>query len=331
MISPFHCQLAGRDYLVRELGKHDQAEVLRLFERAFQQQATAAWHDWKYQQGQGQAVGLLDEKGQLLAHYAGFPRTLLWQSKPLPAIQIGDVMVDPSVRGLLTRRGPFYQVCHAFVRSRLGQEGAFQLAFGFPNERALKLGKAIGIYHNSGPICQLVWHLKRQNKNSGWKVQRINKAEEVLDMGKKLWPIMQKGSTDWVMGIRGGSYLEHRYLQRPDQDYIYLKLKHWLGVKSEALVILSKRGCNLELVDYIGLSRRITESVDAVKIWAMTQGAEQLVAWASPGLSNLLNTTSPQQVSIAAHLAVDWKESVLDEVRIQEAQWWWLGGDTDFQ
>jgi len=139
-------RIGNARYVLREVGPADTAGVLALFSRAFGTVPPAGWHAWKYgSEGlQGRAMGLWADDGRLVAHYAGFPRRMLWHGNPVEAIQIGDVMVAPEVRGLLSRRGPFFQVCSAFFDQWVGPGRSFALAFGFPSDRAIRLGMALG-------------------------------------------------------------------------------------------------------------------------------------------------------------------------------------------
>jgi hypothetical protein len=89
--------------------------------------------------GGGEGVGAWHD-GRLVAHCGGLPRNILHQGILQHDLQIGDVMVAPEWRGILTRHGPFFHVSKKFYDSRLGRKNRFHMGFGFPNARHLRLG-----------------------------------------------------------------------------------------------------------------------------------------------------------------------------------------------
>ncbi|HOF52620.1 MAG TPA: GNAT family N-acetyltransferase, partial [Rhodoferax sp.] len=112
-------EIAGTVFTLRDVGPSDCTAVLGLHRRVFGSTVDAAWFDWKYRHGGGEAVGLW-QGNELVAHCGGTPRTVLHHGRPARDLQIGDVMVAPEWRGVLRRRGPFYHVSERLYSSRLG-------------------------------------------------------------------------------------------------------------------------------------------------------------------------------------------------------------------
>ncbi len=74
---------------------------------------------------------------------------------PARAVQIGDVMVHPKQRGILTRKGPFFQAAANFLEHFVGQGKDFPIAFGFPSERAYRLAEHLGLYEKVGELMRV--------------------------------------------------------------------------------------------------------------------------------------------------------------------------------
>ncbi len=147
---------------VRDVQPADRSSVLALHERVFGSGATPAWFAWKYgndaDQGRSEGVGVWHEAA-LIAHCAGIPRRLWRAGLPTKGLQIGDVMVDPGWRGILTRRGPFFHASQRLYATRLGKLGQrpFQLGFGFPNERHMRLAVKSQLAYDGGHLYDLRW------------------------------------------------------------------------------------------------------------------------------------------------------------------------------
>ncbi|MBZ0092873.1 MAG: GNAT family N-acetyltransferase, partial [Sulfuricellaceae bacterium] len=222
------CRIGSHRFRISALGVEDETEVRRLFAKVFGQTHDERWFDWKYGQGRGEAVGLWDDSGCLVAHYAGIPRTLLWHGVPVKAVQIGDVMVAPQVRGLMTRKGPFFQVCTRFFGSRVGEGKNYRLAFGFPSKRHVQLGEMLGLYHNAGKILQLRWAVRAERLAPWWNWSPLVENRATLEQQVAgVWAAMARDFGDFVLGVRDIDYLRWRFLDRPDRQYRLFCLRRW--------------------------------------------------------------------------------------------------------
>lgn len=322
------CRIGAHCFRAAEIGAADQAEVLRLFTAAFGHSPDPGWHAWKYGGGAGEAIGLWNEEGHLAAHYAGFPRELRWQGAPVRAIQIGDVMVAPEVRGLLTRKGPFFQVCSRFFGGRVGDGKAYRLAFGFPNERAIRLGVALGLYHDAGIIHQLSWPAQRGKLPFGWRWEPLD-GEKLVPRVERAWRSMSKDFAAYVLGVRDADFIRRRFLDRPDRQYRIFSLRRWPLGGVAAVVVMHIEPGRAELLDVIGARAVFPAAVRVAVAEAARNGAGALTAWASPAALAVFRETHAEVTGKAAHLAVA-RASALTAGEVAEAPWWWMGGDTDF-
>lgn len=321
--------LGGKMFRLRPVTPDDCAQVQRLYAAVFGTTPGNEWYQWKYGAGQGEAVGLWDADGRLVAHYAGFPRNLVWMGAPVAAIQIGDVMVAPQLRGLLTRHGPFYHVCEKFFATRVGATKRFALAFGFPNERAIRLGVRLGLYDNAGPVHQLVWPTRNLKPGWRWRWTEIT-PREFLAVAGPVWTQMRADFTEYVLGARDATYFQWRFVTRPDRSYRFFALQRRPFGSTVALAVMRTAPGEAVLLDIIAPRGALTPLLRGAIGEAFRQGATALTAWASPAAVSALVPTGATVAEQAAWLAIARASALPDAQDAAAIPWWWLGGDTDF-
>jgi hypothetical protein len=321
--------IGDQRFSIGNVGAGDAAQVERLFERVFGAPTGPGWYEWKYGALGGSAVGLWGESGELLAHYAGFPRQLRWYGKALPAIQIGDVMVAPEVRGLFTRRGPFYQVCSSFFSAHVGVGNECALAFGFPNERAIRLGVKLGLYHDAGVIHQLAWPARVCSMPFAWAWRPLQSGRELSVAVERGWLAMSRDFSDLVLGVRDATFVANRFVRRPGDVYRFFGLYHRLTRRVVAVAVMRLASGQAELVDLIGGRSTLPLLIRGATSEAARVGAETLSAWAGCATAAILQETGANNQGTVAHLAIA-KASMVGSEDLLTTPWWWMGGDTDF-
>lgn len=330
------CRFGTRRFVIRNIGPDDAVAVLTLFTAVFEQQIPPAWFAWKYGPGRGEAVGMWDEDGRLVAHYAGIPRLLAWQGKPVPGLQIGDVMVIAGMRGIMTRKGPFQQVCSLFFARRVGVDQPYRIAFGFPNERALKLGTTLGLYRDAGIIKQLRWSARRASLPLWLSRSALDALDEsgrgTDQQVQAVWQAMRRDFQDFVLGVRDADYVRWRFIARPDRQYRLLVLRKRLTGATLAIVVMRLAGDGAELLDVIGPRKAFPAAVSAARDEAARFGATSLSAWASPAAAAVFRSAAGgemEELPSGAFLALARPEDYSAE-ETAATRWWWMGGDTDF-
>lgn len=329
-LSPREIRLGDARLLLRAVRPADAPQVLRLFVRVFGHDPGMAWYVWKYgAQGlDGRAVGLWDEHGQLVAHYAGFPRRLLWHGRPIEAIQIGDLMVAPEMRGWLTRRGPFFQVSSAFHQAWIGHDRPYAISFGFTHERAMRLGVKLGVYHDLSEIAQLEWPARKGRLPFGWLAKEI---EAPFEMANRCLAKAKKFQDDdagrRIIGVRDADYLARRYSRRPDKRYRYLFLRRLLH-GPVALAVLSEETNTIRWLDHIGPQQCLPIMARAVSVLAAQSGCQSVTAWASPALQSALIASGGGCAGVAARFALITASACPAAPLARDGIWW--AGDTEF-
>jgi len=303
--------------------------VERLFGRAFQRVPEDGWYQWKYSTLEGRAQGLWNQSEELVAHYAGFPRTLLWHGSPIAAIQIGDVMVAPEVRDFFTRRGPLFLVYSNFVGAWVGTSKQFALSYGFPNNRHMRLAHHLGIYDQLGSMHQLAWPARAKGLPFGWTWSAVVKEQELASVVDSVWRAMREDFTDDVIGVRDARYVVDRFLRRPDFGYRFFLLRRRLTGRAVALAVMRLERDRAELIDVVGPRDSFQWVIQAAAAEATGNGTAFLTCWASESATAIWRALGAEQIGTAAVFAVP-RPAAIPDADLARAKWWWMGGDTDF-
>ena len=331
---------------LRDVMPGDEEAVTALHTLVFGPAAGAAWFAWKYgaatEQGQGQAIGVWHD-ADLIAYCGGLPRTLWQHGKRRNGMQIGDVMVHPQWRGILSRRGPFSQVSKTFYDSRLGteQSRAFQLGFGFPNARHLKLAVALGLLHDGGEIECLHWRVDPMGMDSlpwNWKWQTLDpSSERFANSVNDAWTVMRASAQALSIGQRDAAYLRWRFAQRPPDvgtpaaaaRYRFFALHRRWSRTCAGVAVMDLRGGSAHWLDWVGPLSLMPLVSLACRQEAARAGAAEMITWVSPTVAKQLADTGITQRELCAKIGIPCASDLKPE-EVSALRWWFMGGDTDF-
>ena len=250
--------MSAAQWSVVDIDQSQISEVQSLFQRVFKHALSERLWRWKYDQGRGAAVGARAPSGELLAHYGGTFRTVLFMGHPTLAVQIGDVMVAQEGRAALAHKGPFGMVVQAFLQRYIGSGAdpelgtAAALGFGFPNARHMRLGERLGHYAQVDTLFELTWrigaqsvkHLARNGVFS--RVFRAKSRTHAMDWADpatavvldKLWGEMKSDLRHLAVPCRDSAWWRYRYANHPEHQYqCYLVQAPWTGRVLGALVL----------------------------------------------------------------------------------------------
>jgi hypothetical protein len=336
-------QIGGLPMTMRDTTLADMPEVLDLHQRVFGSAADPAWFAWKYDQGGGEGMGLW-HAGQLVAHCGGLPRQFLLGTNINLAkhlLQIGDVMVAPEWRGILTRQGPFFHVSQGLYSTRLGRGNRFHAGFGFPNVRALRLGMKSGLTWDVGQMVVLQWNTpSAQPHRDGlspsklnWHVSPLDPENPAFDATlNHAWAAMQTGAQTLWMGERTAAYVRWRFTQRPKHSSVFLQLRRPWQRKAMGVAVMApaspEQPC-MQWLDWIGPPNLMAVACAMCRTQAARAGTAGLTAWVSKAVLAQLDQTEISGQSEAARISV----AVASDMSQDEAiglNWWFMGGDTDF-
>lgn len=332
---------------LRDVAAGDMAAVLSLHTRVFGPEVNAPWFAWKYgqaaHQGRGQAVGVW-HGNELIAYCGGLPRTLWRGAQSLRGLQIGDVMVHPDWRGILTRRGPFFHVSRQFYDSRLGAapDHAFELGFGFPNARHLRLAVMLGLLHDGGVVEALHWNTAPDPQLRlpwHWRWQALSATDAGFDRAANAaWQSMLAQAGGLTLGQRDAAYLRWRFVDRPHAwgtpatapaRYRFFALRRPWSATPAGVAVLDVRSTSAHWLDWVGPTDLMPLASQACRLEAARSGASELTAWASPAVAQQLANTGIARRAVCAGLGIP-TSSIVAPGDLPGLRWWLMGGDTDF-
>ena len=306
-----------------------EAACLDLFESAFGYRMDERLWRWKYRDADPLGVGVW-QGDRLVAFYGGMPRDVLVRGQAASAVQIGDVMVEPSQRGVMTRSGPFQIAASTFLERRIGHGRPHSLGFGFPTAKALQVAQRLGLYAEVDRMAQVTWTAAANWKHRlGMRVASVGPADAaVVD---RLWERMARDCMDSIIGVRNWRYIEARYLHHPTVDYRCLLVKGRFSDAPHALLVLrALEDGQAELVDIVGPRASFGAAISAARNWAARNGMTRVRAWITASHANALDLQSPEITSLDLVVPTNvWSPGpAVAEVR---GQWWLMAGDTDFR
>jgi lipopolysaccharide transport system ATP-binding protein len=344
-IGPEVVHVGGRVLLLRELARADAGALLALHRRVFGSDVDEAWFEWKYVAGRGFGAGLWEGE-TLVAFCGGVPRTLHdgdghgeggeRRDGAVAGLQIGDVMVDPAWRGVLTRRGPFFHVSRALYAHALGPGRRFAWGFGFPSERHLRLAQRLQLLHDGGPMHELQWALPEAAGAAGGRPEVVELQPDDASWSATVdaaWGQMRASMPGRVFGDRSAQHVRWRYLERPGAACRLLLVGGRGAAGPAGIAVVSAPGGRVQWLDWIGPPSALADALAACLADAAGRGARELWAWASTAVAAAVDDALPAPArprrSEVARIGVP-VASELGAERLAALPWWWLGGDTDF-
>ena len=340
-------QVGEQVLTLRNVQPDDRDAVLALHTEVFESAVDAAWFAWKYGlapgQGHGHAAGVWHGQ-RLIAYCGGVPRTLWQRDQPFAAMQMGDVMVHPAWRGILTRRGAFFYVTQFFHSTRVGhkKDKPFQLGFGFPNERAMRLPVKLGLVWDGGTMETLHWYctaVGTPDLPPLWRWIEMHPFEAKFERACNLaWRKMRTQMGGQTLGQRDAAYLRWRYVDRPPAPsrpvgaaprYRFFELRRPWSRSPAGVAVLEMGLASAHWLDWVGPMALMPLANLACRLEARRNGADELTAWASTAVAWQLEKSGISRREVCAGIGVS-ASSDLRHDDVAGLQWWLMGGDTDF-
>jgi hypothetical protein len=299
---------------------------MALFVSAFGHTMPASlWH-WKYDDQCKPGI-LAHAAGKAVAHYGGLPRVVWLRGVQHDAVQIGDVMVDPDMRGILTRRGPFMRSAFTFLQDKTGLGKPFRLAFGFPSGRHAKLGEKLGLYGLVDDLFEAIWPASPGARLPFWLKIRPVSADDHA-MVDALWERMRADLVGYAAPQKDADFFKHRYMNHPTQTYLlFLVSLRWRS-RPEGILVLRDHGqeTGVELMDMLGPLDKLGRLFKAALALAGGLGRQRLFGWMTSGVLAALPGAMTRTKITDICIATPDLEEMTGHLR---SCWWLMSGDTD--
>lgn len=303
-------------------------EWLTLFSEVFSSQMSENFLEWKYRDTKKMGVALKDEE-KLVAFYGGMPRDALYNTKPIKAVQIGDVMVHPNQRGAFTRKGAFWKVATTYAEAMIGKNKEYDIAFGFPSKRAYMLGKRLNLYDAVDSLLELSWNVIRKPFFSLWRGRQWKDSD--INALPLIWEKMSISLNQSLVGVRDEKWLQERYLNHPDSIYSVLSVHRFWSSRIDGVLILRNHDDgSIEWIDMIGDVALIPQFWNVAYRFCYKRAAKRLFCWMTKSHLDVFKMTNPQVHDIDIVIPLIVHNSSLDLAKIKN-RWWLMAGDTDFR
>ena len=307
-------------------------EVQPLFERSFEVPFSTAVWQWKYGNGRGRAVSARQE-GELIAHYGGAPRDILYFGARARAIQICDVMVMPEHRSFVSRDTLFFKTAATFLEQQIGNCAEHLLGFGFPNIRVLRMACRLGLYDVTDSFIEI--HYPRTvsaTDDAGLQVLPFAlNAESATAAVASCWNVMAQDLRGGIVGVRDLDYLRYRYCTHPlwaEGAYECLAVATPGSALPLAIVVLKRLGQERLVMDIVGAVADYPAVLEAVR---GTLAAESM------GLHCRITRAHAPAVTLPGS---EWRDLEIEipcniwtrgpDAASLAGAWWLTAGDMDF-
>lgn len=306
----------------------ERVQWMRLFRKAFGDDMPDALWDWKYP-GDGPVGTAVYRDDEMVAFYGGMSRRIRYLGTEAMAVQIGDVMVSPSERGVMTRSGPFQMAAATFLEQRIGFGRPFLLGFGFPTSKAMRLAERLSLYAQVDSLVELRWPAAGRTRS--WHTSARSVTARELAVVDTLWSEMADALHDAIIGVRDAAAITRRYLEHPAHRYHVLLVRQRLVRTPLGVVILRDRvEEGVEVVDFVAPPERFPALLDVARRFAHRLGRESTFAWITASHASALEVADAQRMPLGLAIPANvWSPGPgAEELR---DRWWLMAGDTDFR
>jgi hypothetical protein len=298
-----------------------------LFRCVFGHEMSEELWQWKYRHPRGRSL-VAWKNGEMVAHYGGVARTVCFFGEPRTVVQIADVMVHPSERSVLTKKGGFYLTASAFKELNVGYGREYAAGFGFPNERHMRLAQKLGLYGEIDKVVEVNWRVTERPR--WWTTGRvIGTGARDEQWVNRVWERMRLDLKHAVVGVRDWDYLRYRYLSHPTINYDVIGVSSRFG-RSLGVVVLKRDGTQWELMDVVGALADFPRLLRFAQGFVARGGAERMCCWVAESFSRYFKDGVAEIKNIG--VSVPSNISVFGPpIAEMERRWWLVSGDTDFK
>ena len=309
----------------------DDLEALQLlFKESFKHEMSPTRWLWKYQGAKAWGTAV-HRDGRLVGFYGGMPRQCVLKNEPIQAVQIGDVMVAPEERSA-GRSGPLMRASASYIDNMPDLYPGFAFAFGFPSERPMRLGVALGLYRPVESINEIVWPALPNKLSLLHRLQLIDNAtdpqcQEQIDV---LWALMRHDFADYIIPVRDKDRWLYRYATHPEITYKLALISNELSSRPLAAVVMVEHSDFIELVDYVGGVEGVELAVEGARLFAHSLGKFSVKGWFSNAIVSLFQAQCSSMTKTGIEVPMNLRGKSKEQA-VLPAPLWLMAGDTDFR
>lgn len=316
-------------------GAADTERLREGFRQVFGGDISAALLHWKYGDGRGRCWGAFADDGALLAHCGVTYREVLADGQRRRIAQLGDLLATPARQdGLSRRHSAFFLLIDAVLDSLSDALNPDALCFGFPSERAMRLGERLGVFASIDRIHELTLSPLMPAHLPWWRLKVLSPdhalSAEFGGQVDRLWQRMARVLGRNIVGVRDAAYLRHRYVCHPEHAYTLALVRPFWGAPT-ACVVLRKQGADLELMDVVGAPHDLPMAIQVVRRHLDPLGANALKLWLTQSqLGRLPKDVRGHAVPLQFRIMANPRSSAGQALRFAD-RWWLTSGDTDYR
>ena len=313
---------------LRRLAGQELSDLQPLFLAAFGHALSPRLLAWKYAAGQGESWLAESADGQPALHCGLLFRNIRLAGETHRAAQLTDLAALPKMSGLTRNNSPFFHLMRHLLHTLPRPDNPAGLAFGFPSDRAMRLGEHLGVYRAVDQLVDLVFTPLRPLR-LGLRCRVLEQLPEER-ITERLWASMAKSLPELAVGVRDPHWLHWRFAAHPENRYRFIALQGALSRRTLGLAILRPGNDITTLTDLLAPADALPDMLNALSAWLPQAGCRELhfslTSRPSLPLAALASRCTPSEIRIMANPLSP--TALLD--RLHNA-WWLTSGDTDYR
>ncbi len=300
-----------------------------LFRQVFGGDISLAMLQWKYGAGRGAAYGYFGDNGELLVHCGLSYRRALADGQLRRIAHMGDLMAVPGGRGGLGRSAPFALVIQRMLDDLATPQNPDALAFGFPSDRAMRLGERLGLFSAIDQMQLLTFAPLPRS----WRADRVIPCPRPDDTFRplvdRLWQGMAEALGDDLIVVRDAPYLDDRYFGHPTLRYTCSLVRPWWGGRPLGVIVTRREGEQVELVDMVAPPALMGRLIQAARQHLADWGAQTLTLWLTEHHGTTFADEALRNDRMELRIMANPFSSGGNPQRFA-GRWWLTSGDTDY-
>ena len=315
---------------LRQLSSDELDQIKPLFETVFGVPFSLELMRWKYADGRGASWTAWDGGGGPAVHCGLMYRQVIFRGRRVRGAQLVDLMARPKSQGLSRESSPFAVLMHHLLDNLPCPDHPDGFAFGFPSDRAMRLGERLGVYRSVDHILELSLLPARRRFAPRFRPYLPASASDRALL-ERCWQAMARDLGDFAVGVRDPAYIAWRYFAHPQKKYTVLVLRsYFLGKVLGLAVVGPGSDGHYELLDVICALDSVPEILAGVQGWLASVGGNSL--------SFLLTRHFARQLEPFASGCSETQFRIMANPKMNERllldldhRWWMTGGDTDYR